>query len=361
MQTSYLEWSLDFSSLQMLATLKIISVAFNVYDGTKPKEQLIATWEMKSIDRIPNPLEYFSFLLFYPCVLTGPVYELQDYLQWINTPSKNLPWSLKQMAKMLGWSAVCMIFYLTLGPMFSPDMLSRPYIYEISFLQNVINALFIAFLMRQKYYVAWYLAEGVCVTAGFGKSSKSSKEESWAQIEHADFIGVELATNLRGTLTNWNKAVSRWLRYYVYTRIGPIEAHNRSVEKRPGLANMLGTFAISAFWHGFYPGYYLMWSVMAIAQSTATAMHKKTRPLFINDEDPKKNSRIIVFLYQLGGWLLTSLCVSYYTTSFHLLTIGDTCAWFNRMYWSGHIITFALFLLIKLLPTPNTHKTQKEE
>jgi len=70
--------------------------------------------------------------------------------------------------------------------------------------------------MRMKYYVGWYLAEGACVTAGFGYSGRNEDGEStWEKIDQADLIGFEFSTNLKGIATNWNKAVSKWLRNYV--------------------------------------------------------------------------------------------------------------------------------------------------
>lgn len=369
MATDYLGWSIDFTALQMLTTLKVISVSFNVHDGRKSDRDLIPIWKKNSIDHVPDPLAYLGYLLFYPCVLTGPVYELQDYLHWTETPSTKLPSSIKTIWKNVGFSVLCMSLYVFLGPIYNRSKLLEPYISEISLLHNMINIVFIGLVMRQKYYIVWYLAEAACVTAGFGKETTNTSgkngddDDRWSQIEHADFITVEFATNMRGVMTGWNKAVSRWLRYYVYTRIGPVESHVKSSGnnsssssstkvKRPGLKNTLVTFTISAFWHGFYPGYYIMWAMLAVAQNTATSMHRKTRPMIINDEQPSKNSSTVVFLYQIGGWVLTTLCISYYTTSFHLLSIHESVTWFNRVYWIGHIVTFALFIGLRMMRVP---------
>lgn len=52
-----------------------------------------------------------------------------------------------------------------------------------------------------------------------------------------------MATNLKGAIDVWNVGTNRWLRIVVYDR----------VKKYP----MILTYALSAVWHGFYPGYYL--------------------------------------------------------------------------------------------------------
>ena len=48
-----------------------------------------------------------------------------------------------------------------------------------------------------------------------------------------------------------------WLKHYVY---------NRTIETgvKPGLKSNLATFICSAFWHGFYPFYYVMFFFCAI-------------------------------------------------------------------------------------------------
>ena len=90
---------------------------------------------------------------------------------------------------------------------------------------------------------------------------------------------------------------------------------------------------------------------MAIAQNVATGMHRKTRPRIINDAN-KAESEVKKTIYKFFGWVLTVLTVAYYTTSFQLLDFHDSVRWFNRMYWSGHIITIALFAIITVLPAP---------
>ena len=45
-------------------------------------------------------------------------------------------------------------------------------------------------------------------------------------------------------LDNWNITTQAWLRRIAYDRL------------KTGSGKTLGVFVLSAFWHGFYPGYY---------------------------------------------------------------------------------------------------------
>ena len=53
----------------------------------------------------------------------------------------------------------------------------------------------------------------------------------------------QTALSLRESIEAWNKGTNRWLRMIVYERV----EKNRTIL----------TYALSALWHGFYPGYYL--------------------------------------------------------------------------------------------------------
>ena len=54
---------------------------------------------------------------------------------------------------------------------------------------------------------------------------------------------MQFGLSLRDSIEQWNKGTTRWLRMIVY-------------ERAPRFRTVL-TYALSALWHGFYPGYYL--------------------------------------------------------------------------------------------------------
>ena len=59
-----------------------------------------------------------------------------------------------------------------------------------------------------------------------------------------DAIRFELGLNMKESLDCWNIGTMKWLRHVVYERAGK--------NTRTGLV-----YVTSAFWHGFYPGYYI--------------------------------------------------------------------------------------------------------
>jgi hypothetical protein len=85
---------------------------------------------------------------------------------------------------------------------------------------------------------------------------------SWDRLMNVNPWGVETAQNTRAYLGNWNINTNNWLRNYVYLRVTPRG-------KKPGFRASMATFVTSAFWHGFYPGYYLSFVLASFVQTVA--------------------------------------------------------------------------------------------
>ena len=69
-------------------------------------------------------------------------------------------------------------------------------------------------------------------------------------------------------MNNWNVQTSTFLRRYVYERF--IDPENPKETTTP----MLITFMTSAFWHGFYPIYYLVFFYLHILLVVARKIYK---------------------------------------------------------------------------------------
>jgi lysophospholipid acyltransferase len=79
-------------------------------------------------------------------------------------------------------------------------------------------------------------------------------------------IEIETSQSLKGILDNWNIGTNQWLKHYVYLRIAPIGSKNTAFAS-------LCAFATSAFWHGFYPGYYLTFLLMGFVSETSKSKY----------------------------------------------------------------------------------------
>jgi D-alanyl-lipoteichoic acid acyltransferase DltB (MBOAT superfamily) len=356
MQVDYLGWSLDFSTLMMLITLKTVGVAFNYADGDRKepknaKEEVVKTWQMHqryATASIPTPLEYFGFLFFYPPVISAPIYEYRDYIKWAET--KNLPSAPRRVLERVAFAILNLVVYLLVVPYFPRDNLVEPTLSSMTFGEKLFYSWGATFFCRPKYYIAWFLAEGACITAGFGYNEH---KKEWSDIKQASYINVEFGTTIRQMVNHWNIGVSRWLRNYVYTRV-------------PKQFQLLATFTTSALWHGLYSGYFLMFVAFAFGTEIHRALHKKLRPLVFrnspNIEDLSNENVAKKLVYHIFAFLLTQLHFAYFAASFHILDLAGCIHWYQNMYWAGHVILVVLYVfVVYIMPTPRAKKEETKK
>lgn len=205
MSVDYLGWSIDFSALQMLVTLKIVSAAFNYTDGKRLSQGEKLSYELHNrlaIEEMPSLLEYFSYLFFFPAVLSGPIYELKHYLEY-QQREKDLPHSATgEVLKRLGW-AISISAAMVFLPKSSRDYLTPDFIRHLNVFQILLYAWYQNIYARLKYQAAWYYGEAGCISAGFGYEPEHKNHRGvivpggWYNVQQCDYIGVELSTNIQ--------------------------------------------------------------------------------------------------------------------------------------------------------------------
>ena len=103
---------------------------------------------------------------------------------------------------------------------------------------------------RTFFYSAFMLQEGALIASGMGYNGKDhNKEDRWDTVNSCSIIEAEKTVSAVKFLSCWNHQVHLWLKYYVQHRIVKFGQH-------AGIAATLGTFMVSALWHGIYPMYF---------------------------------------------------------------------------------------------------------
>lgn len=69
----------------MVLTQKVTSLAFSLHDGLAQKpEDLTPFQKQQLIRKVPNPLEYYSYVFHFHAVMVGPTVLFADYTDFIN-------------------------------------------------------------------------------------------------------------------------------------------------------------------------------------------------------------------------------------------------------------------------------------
>ncbi|PLB49501.1 MBOAT family protein [Aspergillus steynii IBT 23096] len=338
----------DITGAQMVLVMKLTSFCWNVHDGRLPQDQLSDPQKYAAITKFPGVLDYLGYVLFFPSLFGGPSFEYVDYRRWIDTtlfdvppgtdPSKVPPTrkkrkiprsgtpATKKALMGLGW----ILAFLQLGSVYNQEVVLGRQFMEYNFIRRVWILHMLGFTARLKYYGVWSLTEGACILSGMGYNGFDPKTGKvfWNRLENIDPWALETAQNSHGYLGSWNKNTNHWLRNYVYLRVTP-------KGKKPGFRASLATFATSAFWHGFYPGYYLTFVLGSFIQTGAKNFRRYVRPFFLSPDGQKPGP--YKRYYDIVSWLVTQITLSFTVMPFIFLSFKTSIGVWRSVYFYGII------------------------
>ncbi|KAL4759902.1 lysophospholipid acyltransferase [Aspergillus foveolatus] len=342
----------DITGAQMVLVMKLSAFCWNVHDGRLPQNQLSDPQKYAAITTFPSILDYAGYVLFFPGLFGGPAFDYVAYRRWIDTtlfevppgtdPSKVPPTRKKRKIPRSGTPAakkaviglVWIVVFLQLSSIYNKEALLEPSFRDYSFLRRVWIVHALGFTTRAKYYGVWSLTEGACILSGMGYNGFDPKTGKvfWNRLQNIDPWKLETAQNSHAYLGNWNKNTNHWLRNYVYLRVTP-------KGKKPGFRASMATFTTSAFWHGFYPGYYFSFVLGSFIQTVAKNFRRYVRPFFLSTDGttpgPYKP------YYDVVSWLVTQAVMSFVVLPFIYLSFSDSIYVWGSVYYYGIIAVAA--------------------
>ncbi|EDO40788.1 predicted protein, partial [Nematostella vectensis] len=323
--TVYGSYVLDYTGPLMIITQKIIYVAFSVHDGMgRDESNLNAEQKKEKLKKVPSPLEYFGYVFHYSNILIGPVGTYHEYTDFITGTVFNtkvgpvgtchtVPWAAfntkKATVEKLSSAILCVVVFVVASPRFPVASNADPYFIDNTpFIYRLIYAWLSIVATRMRYYFAFKAGEAINNICGLGFGGYDEEgNPSWNKMSNANITKLELAQNMKMLLDNWNISTAVWLRRIVYDRV---TSHRT-----------LATFLLSAFWHGFYGGYYLTFITCQILVEAARVARRTLREHF---QGSKMTSRF----YDVITCVVTMVFVTYATVPFVLLD-----PWKGLRFW----------------------------
>ncbi len=350
---NYLGWDLDFTGSHMVLSMKLYSLAYNLYDGeliAKGKETR-ATKKCASVavKDVPSFIEFLGYTFNFSTILAGPAFEYKIYADACDgtnlydkngKPKGKIPSQVIPSLKPFITSLICLGMFVVgsgMYPLLDPtdpqnatpvviteEFLQKPWVHRYAYCWVSL------FMIRMKYYFAWKNAEGASNIwyAGFEGFDDKGEPKGWEYSNNVDIIEFETAPNLKTLSAAWNKKTANWLGRYVYMRTG---------------GSLFATYGMSAFWHGFYPGYYMFFLSVPLLTICERLGKKKISPKF----SPKKWS-----LYGIVTIVVTSIAVEYMILAFQLLAFDWAYAGYKSHYFFGHIGAVIFYLVVSNMPSP---------
>lgn len=359
---NYLGYDLDFTGAQMVITQKLYMMAYNLYDGEQlakgnKEDRAAKKCQEFALAKIPNLIEYLGYTFCFSNVLSGPAYEFTTYCNTCNGSLLYTP-DGKPRGKIPSnfWPSLipflislCNVGLFVVGgklfPLLDPtdsqratpvlltaEFLAKPWFYRYAYMWAGL------LILRQKYYFAWKNSEGAnnIWYVGFeGFDETTGEVKGWDNSSNMDIRKFETAQNVQTLSKEWNKKTSLWLTRYVYIRTG---------------GSLAAVYSMSAFWHGFYPGYYLFFLSVPMLTFCERVGKKKLSPRFAPTN----------VVYNFACWFVTSLFVEYMVSPFPLLALSWSWNNWKSHYFFGHIGCILFYFIVSMLPTPKSEKPKKE-
>jgi len=348
--TDYGGYTLDFTGPLMIFVQRISYVAFSVHDGLGRNESELKDEQRKEkLKRVPSLLEYFSYLFHYSTVLAGPLCTFKEFNDFIDgsdvkpkEPGQREPSPMNAVLRKVLICVVCLSVILLAGSNFPISRNGDPaFIESHHFLWRFVYSYISILAIRMRYYFAFKMAEAVNNMCGLGFNGYDEKGRSkWDRITNVNILKLEFATNLKEVLDNWNICTVLWLRRVVYDRV----PYHRT----------LAVFALSAFWHGFYPGYYMAFFTCGLMVEAARKVRRVCRPLF-------QRSRATSIMYEIMTCAVTMCCLTFTTVPFVALELRIGLAYWRSMYCFAHFWCLVPMLFMNAGKPKNQRKDKEVE
>merc|ERR1712166_517967 len=132
-------------------------------------------------------------------------------------------------------------------------------------LERVLYAVVASAGVQCKYFMAWKLGEAAAVGFGYGYHGGA-----WDGCQNLDLSNWLMAENMSTASKSWNQKTQVWLQTYTYFRVSGSR-----------LTKVMSTYAVSAYWHGFYPGYYLTFFTLGYLSTIQDKIVVHLRPWFL--------------------------------------------------------------------------------
>ena len=349
MMKNWMIWKVEVTGVMMLLTIKMTSFAFDHYDTQlkkiiiSDKEIIINDKETKDIndkdkeidshndfmERIeererknPSILEWFGYVFFFPSFLTGPTLSFNEYMDCIQNPVQ--PDDINCAREHRQNAFLTSFFFLALH-MIGAKFFPVKYLGKTRF--PFIYAFISMFLLKCKYYFGWTFAKSTSMASGVSEDVSNN----------VNVLKVELGQNAREVLTNWNICSSKWLKKYIYSRMISC-----------GWSSSMSTFStnvVSAFWHGFYPGYYLTFLTGGMITEIGKHIRRKVRPYFKNETGQK-----LSLIYDVTCTLNMMILVTYAAFPFQLYGFYESFNAWRELYFIGHIMLIIGIMIVCVFP-----------
>lgn len=215
-------------------------------------------FEKGEAKKIPSVTDYFFYVYNFIGGQIGPVYTYEEYDNFIKQTYPEAQLNFAEFKYAFLNIVIGLSIYLLGARFYDYELLEKPEFREYNIFYQIGIILIEALLIRARFATAWKIESLQVIAANIRDSESNYKE--YVQTIHWPTIEFDNSFKIR--TDNWNMSIQKWLKNCFYLK-------GREVFKLSPKNASLMTFIVSAFWHGFYPTYYIcffIWNLISEAE-----------------------------------------------------------------------------------------------
>ena len=333
MVNHYGEWGAEITNFTMNLVCRLISLGFWYKDGLVDSSRGGFPND-KAVKKLPSFLQVAGYTYNVPSWVAGPFFEYKDYEDWIELKGSysKIPSALIPGLKRFGTGCIWILCGITVMKYYSVEYLRSDEYWSSSIFMKPFHHYFFVYTLAFSYYVAWAFNDAACIISGLAYNGydEKSKSHMFNRIFNVNEFALFKGYHLPKMVSNWNASIAVWLKKYVYNRLS---FHNSG---DTGFKQFFFTFIVSAFWHGFYPGYYFFFFYMGIFIHF-TGIYRRYYSWYFRF--------IPSILQKVIGCIIAYQFTTYVGAVFAIYAINDIIFYFNWQYWYGHFLLLSVVLI----------------
>uniref|UniRef100_A0A2R5LM33 Lysophospholipid acyltransferase 5 n=1 Tax=Ornithodoros turicata TaxID=34597 RepID=A0A2R5LM33_9ACAR len=347
------DYDITWTMPHCILCLRLIGLAFDVYDGQKDPTKLPHDQKRTALDKVPTILEVMGHSYFFGAFLVGPQFPMKrykDFVQGSFFKKDSKPSCIKPALLRLALGLLVLAFNL-FGSKYYDDkyMLSDQFL-QYNFLMRFLHMGVWQIITLHKYVSCWLLAEGSCIMAGLTYNGEDENgNDLWNGCVNIDVALFETATTFGNLIKSFNINTNLWVAQYIFKRLKFLG--NKDVSQ-------LSALLFLAVWHGLHSGYYVCFFnefiVMKFERDVIEIIERLPRVKHIVYHKYLHIPRLIILKVFVMGMF------GYCIVPFVLLSFDRYSEAYSRVYWCGHIIYLSWIPLspyvLKAIPRPATSK-----
>ncbi|KAK9507649.1 hypothetical protein O3M35_007459 [Rhynocoris fuscipes] len=338
-----------------ILVLRLSGLAFDLYDGSLPEEQLSKDSKKVALREVPSLLEIGGYVYFPTSFLVGPQFPMQRYKDFVagkfTEIGERLPQCIIPALRRGSYGFIYLFIYTYGSSIYSDEYILGDEYSAKPVIQRLVELGIWGHIVLYKYLSCWLICEGSCILIGLTHNGKDEFGiTKWDGCANVNIQLFELAQNFsHDYIESFNINTNLWVFQYIYKRLKFLG--NKYLSQ-------IGVLLFLSVWHGFHSGYYMCFGseffVVAMEKDLEQILAKNKKFLeFINQPFICNIKWIILKIYTLVfmGPCIAPLAVLSFSKWWHI---------YKNIYFIPFLFWFLWPLyrpfVVKLLPPERAHR-----